>query len=162
MQMRNVGVVGCGLMGRGIAEVCALAGYRTFVREVSQELLDKGLTAIRSSIDRGVEKGRIEPEKRATVELAGSTDLQSLATCDLVIEEGTVSQVHLVFRQAPEGWTVEDPGSTNGSWLDGVRMEKAVPQRLAEGARIQAAQVLFTYASSSGLWRRLEAEALRH
>ena len=84
------------------------------------------------------------------------------ASCDLVIEEGTVSQVHLVFRQTPEGWTVEDPGSTNGSWLDGVRLEKAVPQRLVEGARLQAAQVLFTFASSSGLWRRLEAEALRH
>ena len=84
------------------------------------------------------------------------------ASCDLVIEEGTVSQVHLVFRQAPDGWTVEDPGSTNGSWLDGVRLEKAVPHRLADGARIQAAQVLFTFASSSGVWRRLEAEALRH
>ena len=84
------------------------------------------------------------------------------ASCDLVIDEGTVSQVHLVFLQAPDGWTVEDPGSTNGSWLEGVRLEKAVAQRLAEGARLQAAQVLFTFASSSGLWRRLEAEALRH
>jgi len=84
------------------------------------------------------------------------------ASCDLVIEEGTVSQVHLVFRQGPDGWTVEDPGSTNGSWLEGVRLEKAVAQRLADGARLQAAQVLFTFASSSGLWRRLEAEALRH
>lgn len=82
--------------------------------------------------------------------------------CDLQIEEGTVSQVHLVFRPAEGGWTVEDPGSTNGSWLDGVRLDKAAPHRLAEGARLQAAQVLFTFASSSGLWRRLEAEALRH
>ena len=83
-------------------------------------------------------------------------------SCDLVVEEGTVSQVHLLFRQAPDGWTVEDPGSTNGSWLDGVRLEKGVAHRLAEGGRLQAAQVLFTFASSSGLWRRLEAEALRH
>jgi hypothetical protein len=83
-------------------------------------------------------------------------------SCDLVIEEGTVSQLHLVFRQAGDGWTVEDPGSTNGSWLDGVRLEKAVQRKLAEGARLQAAQVLFTFASSAGLWRRLEAEALRH
>ena len=83
-------------------------------------------------------------------------------SCDLQIEEGTVSQVHLVFRQAAEGWTVEDPGSTNGSWLDGVRLEKTVPQKLGDGTRLQAAQVLFTFASSSGLWRRLEAEALRH
>jgi FHA domain len=84
------------------------------------------------------------------------------ATCDLVIEEGTVSQLHLVFRREGEGWTVEDPGSTNGSWLDGVRLEKAEVRPLSEGARLQAAQVLFTFASSSGLWRRLEAEALRH
>jgi hypothetical protein len=83
-------------------------------------------------------------------------------SCDLVVEEGTVSLIHLVFRQEPDGWTVEDPGSTNGSWLDGVRLDKAVPRRLVEGARLQAAQVLFTFSSSSGLWRRLEAEALRH
>ncbi len=83
-------------------------------------------------------------------------------SCDLQIEEGTVSQVHLVFRPAPDGWTVEDRGSTNGSWLDGVRLEKSVAHRLNEGARLQTAQVLFTVASSAGLWRRLEAEALRH
>jgi len=83
-------------------------------------------------------------------------------SCDLVVEEGTVSQIHLVFRQAEDGWTVEDPGSTNGSWLDGVRLEKAVRHRLAEGARLQTAQVLFTFSSSAGVWRRLEAEALRH
>jgi len=82
--------------------------------------------------------------------------------CDLVIEEGTVSQLHLVFRRQGEGWTVEDTGSTNGSWLDGVRLQKAEARPLSDGARLQAAQVLFTFASSSGLWRRLEAEALRH
>lgn len=83
-------------------------------------------------------------------------------SCDLQIEEGTVSQLHLIFRREDQGWTVEDPGSTNGSWLDGVRLEKAVRHRLVEGARLQTAQVLFTFASSSGVWRRLEAEALRH
>jgi len=83
-------------------------------------------------------------------------------SCDLVIEEGTVSQLHLVFRHSGDDWTVEDSGSTNGSWLDGTRLDRSVPHRLAEGARLQAAQVLFTFASSSGVWRRLEAEALRH
>ena len=83
-------------------------------------------------------------------------------SCDLQIEEGTVSQVHLIFRHADGGWTVEDPGSTNGTWVDGVRLEKDVPHRLSEGARLQTAQVLFTFASSAGVWRRLEAEALRH
>ena len=100
----------------------------------------------------------LEPVVRDAVQIT----LGRSPSCDLVIEEGTVSQVHLIFRQVEEAWMVEDSGSTNGSWLDGVRMEKTVPHRLAEGARLQAAQVLFTFASSSGVWRRLEAEALRH
>ena len=100
----------------------------------------------------------LEPVVRET----GQITLGRSPTCDLQIEEGTVSQVHLIFRSSEAGWTVEDPGSTNGSWLDGVRLDKAVRKSLTEGARLQAAQVLFTFASSSGLWRRLEAEALRH
>jgi hypothetical protein len=100
----------------------------------------------------------LEPVVREATQLT----LGRSPSCDLVVEEGTVSQVHLIFRQVDNGWTVEDAGSTNGTWLDGVRMEKAVPHRLTEGARLQTAQVLFTFASSSGVWRRLEAEALRH
>jgi 3-hydroxybutyryl-CoA dehydrogenase len=86
VQIRTIGVVGGGLMGRGIAEVCALAGYRTLVREVGQELLDRGLEAIRASIDRGVEKGRIEPAAREGARIEGTLDVQALASCDLVIE----------------------------------------------------------------------------
>jgi hypothetical protein len=83
-------------------------------------------------------------------------------SCDLEIDEGTISQLHLVFVRDGEEWSVRDVGSTNGSWLEGVRLEPNQPVPLKEGARLQAAQVLFTFASSSGLWRRLEAEALRH
>jgi hypothetical protein len=100
----------------------------------------------------------LEPAVRDAAEVT----LGRSPSCDLQIEEGTVSQVHLVFLRDGEGWTVRDSGSTNGSWLDGVRLEKDAPLRLNEGARLQAAQVLFTFASSVGLWRRLEAEALRH
>jgi pSer/pThr/pTyr-binding forkhead associated (FHA) protein len=57
---------------------------------------------------------------------------------------------------------VRDVGSTNGTWLEGTRLEKDAAVPLGDGVRLQAAQVLFTFTSSRGLWRRLEAEALRH
>ena len=59
MSIRKVGVLGCGLMGSGIAEVAAKAGLETVVREVSGELLDKGLGRVRGSLDRAVEKGKL-------------------------------------------------------------------------------------------------------
>jgi FHA domain-containing protein len=97
-----------------------------------------------------------------TVREAPEITLGRSPSCDLEIDEGTVSQQHLAFVHDGEEWKVRDVGSTNGSWLDGVRLEPNTPVPLKEGARLHAAQVLFTFASSSGLWRRLEAEALRH
>jgi 3-hydroxybutyryl-CoA dehydrogenase len=86
--VRRVGVLGCGLMGAGIAEVCARAGYDTVVREVSDDLLEKGLARIRRSLDRGVEKGRLSAEERdaASGRLRGVVALDALADRDLVIE----------------------------------------------------------------------------
>jgi 3-hydroxybutyryl-CoA dehydrogenase len=88
MAIRQVGVVGCGLMGSGIAQVCAEAGYPVVVREVSRELLDKGFGRIESFLKKGVEKGKSTPEKMREVlgRLKGTTTLEDLATCDLVIE----------------------------------------------------------------------------
>jgi 3-hydroxybutyryl-CoA dehydrogenase len=87
-KISKVGVVGCGLMGRGIAQVCAAAGYDTVVREVSQELLDRGLGAVRKGLDRAVEKGKLEAAERdATLErLTGTVELADLHDCDIVIE----------------------------------------------------------------------------
>jgi len=87
-EIRKVGVVGCGLMGRGIAQVCAAAGYETVVREVNEGLLDKGLGAIRKGLDRAVEKGKLEAADRdATLaRLHGTVDLADLADADLIIE----------------------------------------------------------------------------
>src|SRR5690349_25088963 len=59
MAIQKVGVVGCGLMGSGIAQVCAAAGFPTTVREVSAELVDKGLKGIEKNLNRLVEKGTI-------------------------------------------------------------------------------------------------------
>jgi len=88
MEIRKVGVVGCGLMGSGIAQVSAMAGYPTVVREVAQPLLDKGLAAIDRSLAKFVEKQTLTAEqKTATLShLAPTMRLEDLSECDLVIE----------------------------------------------------------------------------
>jgi 3-hydroxybutyryl-CoA dehydrogenase len=88
-KIKKVGVLGSGLMGSGIAEVAARAGYDTVVREVTDELLDKGLGRIRGSMDKAVEKGKMEAAARdeAVSRLSGTVnDLSTLAECDLVVE----------------------------------------------------------------------------
>jgi 3-hydroxybutyryl-CoA dehydrogenase len=88
-KIKKVGVLGSGLMGSGIAEVAARAGYDTVVREVTSELLDKGLARIRGSLDKAVEKGKLEAAARdqAVSRLSGTvTDLSAMADCDLVVE----------------------------------------------------------------------------
>ena len=88
MSIRKVGVLGCGLMGSGIAEVAAKAGLETVVREVTAELLDKGLGRVRGSLDRGVEKGKLAAADRdaALARVRGTTEFAELAECDLVVE----------------------------------------------------------------------------
>lgn len=88
MNIQKVGVVGCGLMGAGVAQVSAQAGYTTVVRELNDELLEKGLSYISSFLDKGVEKKKLtQADRDATWErIQGTTDLQDLADCDLVIE----------------------------------------------------------------------------
>ncbi len=88
MEISKVGVLGCGLMGSGIAEVCARAGLDTTVREVNQEFLDKGMAKLSGSLERAVGKGKLSEEDRdATLaRLQGTTEVADLADCDLVIE----------------------------------------------------------------------------
>lgn len=87
-EIRTVGVVGCGLMGSGIAQVCAQSGYRTIVREVDDATVNAGLGRIESFLSRGVARGKQSEEEkaRALASLSGTTDLEDLAACDLVIE----------------------------------------------------------------------------
>ena len=91
MAIERVGVVGCGLMGRGIAQVCAQAGHPTIVSEVNEKLLAAGMASIEKFLAKGVEKGKLsEDEKQSTLDnLSGTTDLASFAGCDLVIEAAT-------------------------------------------------------------------------
>ena len=88
MEVQRVGIVGCGLMGRGIAEICSRAGIPVTVREINQELLDKGLGAVRVSLAKSLEKRRIDAEEhdRAISNLSGTVDLADLAGSDLIVE----------------------------------------------------------------------------
>ncbi len=88
MQIRKVGVLGCGLMGSGIAEVAARAGYETVVREVSEEIVEKGIQKIHGSLGKAVEKGKMTAEDRDQVvsRLTGTSGLDALADCDIVVE----------------------------------------------------------------------------
>ena len=88
MDIKKIGVVGCGQMGGGIAQVCAQAGYEVVVSEITEELLNKGLEKIRSALDRNVQKERMTPAERdaALACLKGTTDTGDFSECDLVIE----------------------------------------------------------------------------
>jgi 3-hydroxybutyryl-CoA dehydrogenase len=88
MAIQKVGVVGCGLMGSGIAQVSAMAGFPTVVREVSQPLLDKGLGFIEKSLSKLVEKATLTREQKVQTlsRLAPTLRLEDFADCDLVIE----------------------------------------------------------------------------
>ena len=88
MAIQKVGVVGCGLMGSGIAQVSATAGFTTVVREVSPELVDKGIKGIEKNLARLVEKGAIADTARGEIRsrLKGTTVIEDLKDCDLVIE----------------------------------------------------------------------------
>jgi 3-hydroxybutyryl-CoA dehydrogenase len=88
MAIEKVGVVGCGLMGSGIAQVAAQSGCRVVVREVSQQALDKGLQSIDKNLQRLVEKGTLSAADRdqARARLKGTTELSDLRDSQLIVE----------------------------------------------------------------------------
>jgi 3-hydroxybutyryl-CoA dehydrogenase len=105
MAIEKVGVVGCGLMGSGIAQVAANAGCQVTVREVSPQLVEKGLQSIDKNLQRLVDKGTLPQAERDKVRgrLRGTTNLEDLKDCDLVIEA--------IIEQLPakrELWNVLD------------------------------------------------------
>ena len=106
-EIRRVGVLGAGLMGSGIAQVSARAGYDTVVREVSNALHERGIAGIGKQLGKAVEKGKLAAEDRdaAIGRLRGTTSLEELADCDIVIEA-----------------VVEDLAVKNEMWraLDGI------------------------------------------
>jgi len=88
MEIKKVGVLGCGLMGSGIAQTAASAGFDTTVREVSHDLIEKGFASIEKSLERFAEKGTItaEQQKATRDRLFGTTAFEDLADCDIIIE----------------------------------------------------------------------------
>jgi 3-hydroxybutyryl-CoA dehydrogenase len=87
MEIRKVAVLGCGLMGSGIAQVCAMASFDVTVLEVEQKFLDKGFAGIEKSLAKFAEKGTIKETPQAIrARLKGTTNKADLANCDIVIE----------------------------------------------------------------------------
>lgn len=88
MNIKTVGVVGCGLMGSGIAEVLAKSNYDVIVREVNDEFLQKGMARIADSMSKAVARGKLtaEAQAQAHARIRGTIALEDLAACDYVIE----------------------------------------------------------------------------
>jgi len=88
MEIKTVGICGCGLMGSGIAEVASKAGMNVVIREVSDDFLKKGMGRIEKSLGRAVEKGKLDEAGKKDIlgRIKGTTDIKDLADCDIVCE----------------------------------------------------------------------------
>ena len=136
MAVKSIGVVGCGLMGSGIAQVCAQTGIETWVREVDPGLLEKGLGRIRKFLDDGVAKGKVaaEDRDRTLAHIRGTTELKALAGCDLVIEAVTenLAVKHEIFKALDRAMAPGAVIATNTSSLCVTEIAAAVtrPERV--------------------------------
>ena len=90
--MEKIGVIGAGTMGSGIAQVAATAGYDVIIRDINQEVLEKGLAIIAKNLDRSIKKDRLDESEKEEI----------LARIDTVIEYGSLAEVDLVIEAAPE------------------------------------------------------------
>lgn len=85
----------------------------------------------------------------------GQVTVGRAPTCDIEINDATLSQLHLLFMETTGRWTVRDAGSKNGTWLDGAQLRAGDPRSLADGTRIQAGQVCLTFYEPKGIFSRL-------
>src|SRR5687767_3910388 len=94
MAIKTVGVIGCGLMGSGITQVSAQAGFQTIVVEANDELLQRGLGRLKQTLDGLVERGKLDAKARdgAMARISGTVTLEDLKACDLVVEAMTENQ----------------------------------------------------------------------
>src|SRR5919205_958511 len=113
-EIKKVGVLGCGLMGHGIAQVAAQAGYDVVVREVDDDRLQRGLGNIEKQLARAVEKGRAEQADADAVRgrIQGTVDYRDLRDCDLVIEAIT-EDLDLKLQM----WREVDEIVEEGAWF---------------------------------------------
>ena len=91
MEFKNVGIVGCGIMGAGLTQLCAQTGYKVIVSEINDAALQKGLKSIDSALGRQVEKGKMKAEDKAAImgRIKGTTNMADFSVCDIVIEAAT-------------------------------------------------------------------------
>jgi 3-hydroxybutyryl-CoA dehydrogenase len=129
MEIKRVGVLGCGLMGSGIAQTAAMAGYETTVREVSDELIQKGFASIEKSLERFADKGTITAEQQKTTRdlLFGTTSFGDLSDCDIIIEAiiENLDEKQSTYRQLDALCKPETIFATNTSSLSITQMMAA-------------------------------------
>ncbi|MGH7304859.1 MAG: 3-hydroxyacyl-CoA dehydrogenase family protein, partial [Candidatus Rokuibacteriota bacterium] len=94
MTIKNVGVIGCGLMGSGIVQVSAQAGFEVLFVEANDELVKRGLGRLRETLEGLASRGKLDAKAKdaALARIAGTTRLDDLSACDLVVEAMTENQ----------------------------------------------------------------------
>ena len=129
MEIRKVGVLGCGLMGAGIAQVSATAGFETIVKEVSDELIAKGFGGIEKSLAKFAEKGTVTSAQQTEIRgrLSGTTSFDQLADCDIIIEAiiENLEEKRNTYRQLDEICKPETVFASNTSSLSITEMMTA-------------------------------------
>lgn len=118
MEIRNVGVIGCGLMGSGIAQVAATGGFQVTVLEAEQRFLDKGFKGVERSLAKFAEKGAIsEAPEAIRARMKGTTTVQDLADCDIIIEAivENVAEKHKIYTAIEKVAKAEAIFATNTS-----------------------------------------------
>ncbi len=129
MEIKKVGVLGCGLMGAGIAQVAASAGFETVVKEVSDELITKGFGGIEKSLAKFAEKGTITADQQKDIRgrLSGTTSFAELADCDIIIEAiiENLDEKRSTYKQLDELCKSETIFASNTSSLSITEMMTA-------------------------------------
>ncbi|MCO5169454.1 MAG: 3-hydroxybutyryl-CoA dehydrogenase [Planctomycetes bacterium] len=125
---QKVGVLGCGLMGAGIVEVCIKSGHPTVVREVNQQFLDRGLKRIDDSMERAIQKGKLTQAERdaARGRLSATTDFEPLADCDIIVEAITEDRAAKadLWKQVAR---VARPGSLRATNTSSIPLSSLAP-----------------------------------
>src|ERR1051326_3480804 len=134
MEIKKVGVLGCGLMGAGIAQPAATAGYETVVKEVSDEFINRGFSGIEKSLAKFAEKGTITGDQQSQIRgrLSGTTSFEQLADCDIIIEAiiENLEEKRSTYRQLDQICKPETIFASNTSSLSITEMMTATsPER---------------------------------
>ena len=134
MEIKKVGVLGCGLMGSGIAQVAATAGFETVVKEVSDDLIARGFGGIEKSLAKFAEKGTITADQQQEIRgrLSGTTSFNELADCDIIIEAiiENLDEKRTTYRHLDELCKPETIFASNTSSLSITEMMTATsPER---------------------------------